>query len=74
MSEHEPLTAVILKDVLDGIEHFYGKDGLDQVANFALLRNRSRESNRIMDELEAAFGPFDDDAACSHSRPERGSQ
>jgi hypothetical protein len=55
MAEHEPLTAVILKDVFDGIEHFYGKEGLEQVAEFAMLKNRSRESNRVMDELEAAF-------------------
>lgn len=52
----EKLTETMLKDVLDGIEHFFGPNGVDQVANFALLKNRSRESNRVMDELEKTFG------------------
>jgi hypothetical protein len=55
-TEREMLTVIMLKDVLDGIEHFFGQDGLDQVANFASLRNRSRESNRVIDELELLYG------------------
>ncbi len=56
---HESTAVKILKDVFDGIEHFYGKKGLDQVTHYALLRNRSRETNKVMDDLEALFGPFD---------------
>jgi hypothetical protein len=55
-SEREILTVIILKDVLDGIEHFFGKEGLDQVANFASLKNRSRETNRVIDALELLYG------------------
>jgi len=58
MTERELLTETILKDVFDGIEHFYGKEGLEQVANFAALKNRNRESNRVMDELERLYGPL----------------
>lgn len=58
MTESESTAGQILKDVFDGIEHFYGKQGLDQVAEYAMLRNRSRESNKLMDELEVMFGPF----------------
>jgi hypothetical protein len=54
----EMLTVVILQDVIDAIEHFYGQEGLDQVAKFAALKNRSRESNRVMDELERLYGPL----------------
>jgi len=54
----EPITALILRDVLDGIEFFHGRDAVDQIARFALDKNRSRESNRVMDELEKAYGPF----------------
>ncbi len=63
LSDHEKLTVIMLKDVLDGIEHHFGKSGLDLVADFALLKNRTRESNRVMDELEEAFGPFPDDTS-----------
>jgi hypothetical protein len=51
----------MLQDVLDGVEQFWGKEGLQQVAEFAVARNRSRESNRVMDELERLYGPFPDD-------------
>ena len=57
VTDRTVVAEVILKDVFDGIEHFFGKDGLDQIANFALLRNRGRESNRVMDELERLYGP-----------------
>jgi hypothetical protein len=56
--KREMITETLLKDVLDGIEHFYGKDGIEQVANFALMANRARESNRVMDELDRLYGPF----------------
>lgn len=56
--EREMLTVIMLKDVLDGIEHHYGEDGLYRVTEFAMLKNRSRESNRVMDELERLYGPF----------------
>lgn len=52
----EPITALILKDVLDGIEHYFGKEGVESVAGFALLKNRARESNKLIDELEKQFG------------------
>ena len=57
VTDRTVVAEVILKDVFDGIEHFFGKDGMDQVANFALLKNRCRESNRVMDELERLYGP-----------------
>jgi adenine-specific DNA methylase len=52
----DPVTVLILKDVLDGIEEFFGKEGVEQVAAFAMLKNRARESNKLMDELERAYG------------------
>jgi hypothetical protein len=57
-TEREMLTVIMLKDVLDGIEHYYGKEGLEQVAHFVTMQNRSRESNRVMDALELLYGPF----------------
>jgi hypothetical protein len=56
MSEHTRITELIMADVLDGIEHCFGEGGVDAVVGFALARNRSRESDKLMDELEAAFG------------------
>jgi hypothetical protein len=58
MTDHE-LTVQILKDVLDGIEHHYGKAGVDLIAEFALLKARTRDSNKLIDELEATFGPLE---------------
>ncbi len=55
-TKREMLTVIMLKDVLDGIEHHFGKDGLDLVAEFATMQNRARESNRVMDELEKLYG------------------
>lgn len=60
-TEREMLTVIMLKDVLDGIEHYYGQEGLDLVADFATMQNRSRESNRLIDELERLYGPFHDE-------------
>ena len=58
MAEKEPITALILRDVLDGIEYFHGKDAVDEIAKFALAKNRARQSNLVMDELERLYGPF----------------
>lgn len=63
MAESEHPLNVMLQDVLDGVEHFFGKDGLEQIANFAVMKNRSRESNRVMDDLERLYGPFPDDVS-----------
>ena len=41
-AKRELITEALLKDVFDGIEHLFGKEGLDQVANFALMRSRAR--------------------------------
>ena len=60
--EMEMLTVTMLKDVLDGIEHHFGQAGLDLVAEFALLKNRSRESNMVIDELERLYGLFSPEA------------
>jgi hypothetical protein len=57
VTDRTVISEVILKDVFDGVEYFFGKEGLDQVTNFALLKNRDRESNHIMDELERLYGP-----------------
>lgn len=64
-TEREMLTVIMLKDVLDGIEHYYGKEGLEQVADFAMMANRSRESNRVIDALELLYGPFDEPVIAS---------
>ena len=61
--EREPLTVLILKDVLEGIEHHYGAEGVAQVAAFAMLKNRARETNRVIDELEREFGLTDNSKA-----------
>jgi hypothetical protein len=58
-TQDEPLTVQILQDVFDGIEHYYGSEGLEMVAEFARMKNRARESNKLIDELEAQFGPFE---------------
>ena len=55
-TKREMLTTIILKDVLDGVEYYFGNEGLEQVVNFASLKNRSRESNRVIDELELLYG------------------
>ena len=59
-TKREMLTVIMLKDVLDGVEHHFGKEGLELVAEFATMQNRSRDSNRVMDELERLYGPFPD--------------
>lgn len=58
MANPEHPLDVMLQDVLDGVEHFFGKEGLEQIANFAVMKNRSRESNRVIDELERLYGPL----------------
>lgn len=35
--DQEKMTTLILKDVLDGIEHFYGKEGVELVADFLFV-------------------------------------
>jgi 2-phospho-L-lactate guanylyltransferase (CobY/MobA/RfbA family) len=57
-TQREMLTVIMLKDVLDGIEHHFGKGGLELVTDFATMQNRARESNRLMDELERLYGPL----------------
>lgn len=64
MSKTENPLNVMLQDVLDGVEHFFGKDGLEQIANFAVMKNRSRESNRVMDELERLYGAPPEECSC----------
>jgi hypothetical protein len=64
-TKREMLTVIILKDVLDGVEHHFGKEGLELVAEFATMQNRCRESNRVMDELERLYGPFPDPVGSS---------
>lgn len=58
MPEPGELFDAMMQDAFDAVEHFWGKDGLQQVADFMCARNRTRESNRIMDELERLYGPL----------------
>lgn len=53
-STREYLTKLILMDTLDGVEHYFGAEGLQKVTDYAKLKNRARESNQFMDELEAS--------------------
>lgn len=55
-AERERLTVLILQDVFDGIVHFHGTEALDQIAEFARAKNRARESNELIDKLEAEYG------------------
>jgi hypothetical protein len=61
MPEPGELFDQMMQDAFDAVEHFWGKDGLHQVAQFMTAKNRARESNRVMDELERLYGPFPDD-------------
>lgn len=58
-TEREYLTKLILMDVLDGVEQHFGADGLAQIVSHARLKNRAREDNKFIDELEAAITPSD---------------
>ena len=68
-TEREMLTVIMLKDVLDGIEHHFGKEGLELVARFATMQIRSRESNRVIDALELLYGPI---PPADHHTPMKG--
>lgn len=57
MAEPGELFDEMMQDALDAVEHFWGKDGLHQVAQHMIASNRARESNRVMDELERLYGP-----------------
>lgn len=56
MAEPGELLDEMLQDVLDAVEHFWGKDGLSQVAQHMIAANQARESNRVMDELDLLYG------------------
>lgn len=61
MAEPGELFDEMLQDAFDAIEHFWGKDGLKQVADHMYGLNRARECNRVMDELERLYGPLPSD-------------
>jgi hypothetical protein len=67
VARKERITVLILKDVLDGIEHCFGVNGLNAVADFARARNRARESNDLIDQLETLYGPLAADEASTVS-------